>query len=418
MAASPPISPDGSWYWDGAAWRSLVSADGRTRWNGTAWVAREAAPEPSAATTAHEPAHADRPDWLVAEAEYHGDDRRATLAAPPAPFTPDGAPKATAQSFKLHHLIGVETIAPLVLAGFVGALGLGWYFSQAKNQVQPPDVLVAGNAKIGYQTGEVLRFAVTQEQHGQLSVPGGTPQDEYDSVNAVEAWRVISAGTDGTYTIGIKFEKLSGQFNGQDLVFDTARAKEAVLVVKPDGRIVSGGTNGSTGGKTTNTVPASDQFFSILPDHTVKAGDRWGTSWTRPNPLGTGTTTYNTTSTFVHYDALSQFGSCAVVRTQASLPIDVGMNVRQLLELTGEDTTGIPAGATIQDKGSANADITTYVDMSSRLPVHMLDVSNFDFTEAFQGLPNTNQFAGLQGSFHFTGHQSGSMDLLELPKPV
>jgi len=106
------------------------------------------------------------------------------------------------------------------------------------------------------------------------------------------------------------------------------------------------------------------------------------------------------------------------VRTQASLPIDVGMNVRQLLELTGEDTTGIPAGATIQDKGSADADITTYVDMSSRLPVHMLDVSNFDFTEAFQGLPNTNQFAGLQGSFHFTGHQSGSMDLLELPKPV
>lgn len=427
VSASPPISPDGRWYWDGAGWRSLISADGRSRWSGTAWVLLEASPAPALAPEAPAPAPApssDRPSWLPAEADWAPAKPRGAAPAaepevPPADAAPHQRPAAAAPSLKVHHLIGVETIAPLALVGFVAVLGLGWFLSQPKPQAQPPEVLVASNAKIGYQTGEVLRFAVTQEQHGQLTLPDGSKHDEWDNVSAVEDWRVISVGSDGSYTIGIKFEKLSGQFDGEDLTFDVTRAKEAVLVVKPDGRIVSGGTNGSAGGKATNSVPASDQFFSILPDHTVKAGDSWGSSWTRPNPIGSGTTTYNTTSTFVHYDSLPQFGSCAVVRTQATLPIDLGLNIKQLLELTGDDTSGIPAGATVEDKGNANADITTYVDMGSRLPVHMLDVSNFDFDETFTGLPTTGIFAALQGAkFHWSGHQSGSMDLLELPKPV
>lgn len=32
------LSPDGNWWWDGAAWRSALSPDGRTRWTGYAWV--------------------------------------------------------------------------------------------------------------------------------------------------------------------------------------------------------------------------------------------------------------------------------------------------------------------------------------------------------------------------------------------
>src|SRR5581483_1235493 len=176
---------------------------------------------------------------------------------------------------------------------------------------------------------------------------------------------------------------------------------------------------GSAGGKAINTVPASDQFFSVLPDHDVKAGDSWGSKWTRPNPLGSGTATYSTTSTFVHYDTLAQYGQSAVVRTQATLPIDMGMNIRQLLELTGDDTTGVPAGASVEYKGNSNDDITTYVDMGSRLPVHMLTVSNFDFDMTFQGMPSTGDLSVLQGkTVHWAGHQSGSMDLLELPKAV
>jgi hypothetical protein len=46
----------------------------------------------------------------------------------------------------------------------------------------------------------------------------------------------------------------------------------------------------------------------------------------------------------------------------------------------------------------------------------MLDVSNFSFQMTFQGLPISGKFAVLQGTFKWAGHQSGSMDLLDLPK--
>lgn len=48
MAGRPPISPDGLWYWDGAAWRSLVSADGGFVWTGQAWSPRYPTPAPAA----------------------------------------------------------------------------------------------------------------------------------------------------------------------------------------------------------------------------------------------------------------------------------------------------------------------------------------------------------------------------------
>jgi hypothetical protein len=35
---SQRMSPDGMYYWDGAAWVSTLSPDGRYRWNGTSWA--------------------------------------------------------------------------------------------------------------------------------------------------------------------------------------------------------------------------------------------------------------------------------------------------------------------------------------------------------------------------------------------
>ena len=49
MAARPPISPDGLWYWDGAAWRTLVSTDGAFVWTGQAWTPRYPTPAPGVA---------------------------------------------------------------------------------------------------------------------------------------------------------------------------------------------------------------------------------------------------------------------------------------------------------------------------------------------------------------------------------
>ncbi len=405
----PPISPDGRFYWDGAQWRSLVSPDGKSIWNGSQWVPLE--PAPAAA------AEAPRPDWLPAESWTVVRPRPKADAAPVASAPALGAATPPAPRLRVRDLFQMEWMLPVAMFLICALIAGQWWMSSHRGpEPLPPAVLVASKSTLLYQTGDVLRFNVIQEQHGQLTLPDGKSGDSWDKVQAVEAWRVISVAADGTTTVGVRFESLSGQIDGDNVVFNPSRAKEAQLVVKRDGRVTSGGTNGSAGGKATNSVPASDQFFSVLPDRDVKAGQSWGKEWTRPNPLGTGSATYHTTSTFTGYDTLGQFGNCAVVRTVTTFPIDMGLNIRALLALTGDDPAGVPEGASVEYKGNSDSDTTTYVDMASRLPVHMLDVSNFSFDMTFQGLPNTKDFAPLQGKFHWAGHQSGSMDLIELPK--
>lgn len=47
------LSPDGHYYWDGAAWLPTLAPDGQTRWNGSAWLpVYTAMPRPSALKTA------------------------------------------------------------------------------------------------------------------------------------------------------------------------------------------------------------------------------------------------------------------------------------------------------------------------------------------------------------------------------
>ena len=38
LKGRPPLSPDGTHYWDGRFWVSTLSPDGRYRWNGKGWV--------------------------------------------------------------------------------------------------------------------------------------------------------------------------------------------------------------------------------------------------------------------------------------------------------------------------------------------------------------------------------------------
>jgi hypothetical protein len=93
--------------------------------------------------SASPPTSPDRPGWLAPHEEFEPPaPRRAQPAAPEAgpaadaseepsiPVTPMERVKAVAPGFKLHHLVGLETIAPVVLVILVALLGLGWYLSQ------------------------------------------------------------------------------------------------------------------------------------------------------------------------------------------------------------------------------------------------------------------------------------------------
>jgi hypothetical protein len=47
----PTFSPDGFWWWDGAAWQPAISPDRRWRWDGRAWIAIGETRPPSGVST-------------------------------------------------------------------------------------------------------------------------------------------------------------------------------------------------------------------------------------------------------------------------------------------------------------------------------------------------------------------------------
>jgi hypothetical protein len=215
----------------------------------------------------------------------------------------------------------------------------------------------------------------------------------------------------GAATLGMKFETLSGQVNGQNIAVNLRNAKEMQVVISPDGRVVSGGTNGTAAGKSTNSVPGTDQFFSILPSKDVHVGESWAKDWQRDNPMGAGKVHYRTDNKFLRYDYLPS-GPAAVIETSTKLPIDAALNLKLLDQLVGIDSPGTPADATITYKGYADAQIISYVSITDRQVEQSLVVANFDFDLNFQGFPDTPPYAPLKGTFHFAGHQDADLELL------
>jgi hypothetical protein len=287
-----------------------------------------------------------------------------------------------------------------------------WGYNQVFVHHDPEEpVLIANSVKLAYHAGDVERISAQQKQTGRTTLPNGQSVDDYSSVDAIEDWRVIQVGDDGSATLGVKFEHLTGQFNGQDVVFNVNAAKEMQMVVSPDGRVVGGGTNGTAGGNATNSVPGSDQFFSILPDRDVHVGDTWGKEWERANPLGPGKVHYSTTNKFVRYDYLAD-GRAAVIDTVAKLPIDEVLNVRALLQLLGTDDPSLPANLSVTYRGNADVHMISFLSLENRRIEKSGIVANFDFDMTFQNLPTAPAYAPLKGTWHFGGHQDSDLTWL------
>lgn len=88
---TPPISPDGRYWWDGQQWQPLFTPDGMQRWNGQQWIPLSAPfgqPAPVAPVAAPPPA-VEKPAWL--------DQAPTWLAGPPAAPAPQTPPAVVEQ---------------------------------------------------------------------------------------------------------------------------------------------------------------------------------------------------------------------------------------------------------------------------------------------------------------------------------
>jgi len=406
LGGAPPISDDGRWWWDGQAWQSLFSPDGRFKWDGQRWLAVDAPPAAFVPQLLPAEPAVVRPSWLDTGIMIPDEPGLRPVAAS-APFSQAAAPAKFRVDFMgllTDPKSGFVIIALLVLAS-VG----GYKLFDRVTYITP--VLVASDGKLVYAAGTIQKFALHQDMHGRLICGCGQPEDSYSSLDAVARETVNNVAPDGTATVTIKFESLTGAYDGQPVAFDLAKAKPVVVVISPDGHIVTGGSSGTAAGSATDSVPGGDQYSSILPGKDVKQGDSWGREFTRPNPVGSGTMHYVTNNTFLRFDQMNGH-EAAVVQTAYFLPIDMLLDLHQLLALAGSDASMFPAGSAISYKGSEKGDMTTYVDTLTHQVALTQDSSDFDFQMSFQGLPNTPQFAPLQGVIHFAGRQNSTMTLI------
>jgi hypothetical protein len=398
------ISGDGRFFWDGSMWKPLYSPDGRHRWDGAQWVPTQAA-------------QPDRPSWLPAGAQPAV--RRSAPVPAVAPATPQiksyirpivaARPvPSLAESLLFSRLPALGGVAVFLIAAIaLGVLAVGKI--RAPEQITP--VLLANDVRLSYNVGVVERWHDHESDHGVITLPNGQKLESRSDADATFALRVISVAPDGAFTLGFKYESLTGFDNGQPIFFNPQKAREIILVIRPDGSIVSGGTNGTAGGKPTESVPGGDQNWSILPDRDVKAGDEWGKSFDRPNPLGPGIMHYSVRSKFVRYDDI--FGvKAAVVETRYSLPIDLTLDLHALLALYGDDGADFPAGVSVAYRGKCDGLLITSVDIHKHGVIKALVTDDADFDVTFQGLPDTPKFAPLKGKFHYAGRDVGDMERL------
>jgi hypothetical protein len=194
--------------------------------------------------------------------------------------------------------------------------------------------------------------------------------------------------------------------------FDGTKAREMVVVVARDGRIVSGGTGTTLGGDARTQDPGGDLVSSFLPDHDVRVGDAWSSSFHRPNPMGSGDMTYTTNSTLVRLDG-TDGQQAAVVQSDYSLPIDMLLNMRQLEQWLGGDGADVPAAAGIRYVGSSTGRVTSYLGLDTRQLLSAVGTSDFQFDMTFSGLPAGPRYQDLQGKFHFGGHLQTSLQSLD-----
>jgi hypothetical protein len=108
---------------------------------------------------------------------------------------------------------------------------------------------------------------------GSMSLQGQQVPFNMEADQAV-SWHVESIDGDGTATVAVTMQNVSGQVNGQAV--PAIPAETSRIRVAKDGRMLSIGNLTLTSGTDFGSVlPGTDQFMPLLPNHPLEVGDAW-----------------------------------------------------------------------------------------------------------------------------------------------
>jgi hypothetical protein len=216
-------------------------------------------------------------------------------------------------------------------------------------------------------------------------------------------WRVESTDSEGTATVAVTVETRAAQFNGQpapSIPTQTSRIR-----VAKDGRILSADFGVASFGSNSDLgalVPGADQFMPLLPDHPVKVGDSWKKDFDQDLPFGMGRLRYSVDSSLLRYGDIDG-KRMAVIFSTLSLPLDMRIDLRKLLDASGAGAGSFPGGGNPKMKfgGSMTMQQTAWFDPARGELARSSANANFDMTIEFEDFPSQANPPG--GAMSFKG---------------
>jgi hypothetical protein len=271
----------------------------------------------------------------------------------------------------------------IVLVVALAAAAVGFYFTRGGGGAQPAYAL-------DLAAGQTYTYKTTIAMNAKMSFLGHTvPVDS--QLTATMTWRVQAVDPSGIADVDVQLSDVHETVNGQSVPAGQIPASElhSTMRIAKDGSIVSGSGFGSIGGVSGagSNVPGTDQLAPLLPGHDVHPGNTWSKTYDSNLPYGMGHVHYKTHSTYVRNEDVSGV-SAAVIETKMSVPLNMKMDLAQVLQQSGE-AGQLPAGAhpVVTYRGRVGGTSTGWFDPNSRQLLKTSAEVNMDFTMVFHGMP-------------------------------
>jgi hypothetical protein len=300
---------------------------------------------------------------------------------------------------------GLRMRTPLALALVIvllGAVGAYWFLNR------PAKSGGSGTAfAMSLTKGSSYRYSTEVSATGTISV-GGQQQPFSMDVTETMGWAVQSVDADGTATVAVTIEGLSGTVDG--VPAQTTGLPPVTVKITKDGQMLSAvGFAPELDSGFGNSLPGSDQFLPALPDHPVEPGDTWTTSYDQDVPYADGTLHYEATNTLLRYEDIDGVRA-AVIQTHLQLPLNITFKLSEMAKAFGESTDDVPKGAKMVFRGEVSLDQTSWFDPAAGELVKTSMRGNFDIRIAFKGIPQSELPGGDEVSF--VGTMSVKVDRL------
>jgi hypothetical protein len=258
------------------------------------------------------------------------------------------------------------------------------------------DTAEAQPLALSFTQGQERTYDVHQTMDANISSPLFGDEPLSMDVSQVIGWKVISVDDAGTATIEVTVSDMTGTVNGTEVPSTPAPPIE--IRIAADGRVLSAGglSLGGAGQTQGFGFPGMGQLTPILPDEgdAVSVGDTWVKEFSQDFPFGDGTIDFSATSTYVRNETANG-REVAVIQTQMTVPIDVTLDMAELLDALGPEIAGAAGAAGLEQLGDRSIAYagrgtftqTSFVDLDAQELLKTQSHGRFDISMTFEGIP-------------------------------